>query len=1024
MSAVNNEGNSPLHMAVIFEKDSSVTTLITLGADPSARNKEGNSHTSIRSREQSRAITKNQAPTKEKLELPTTMQSEMSKGPYMYSNDVELGVNLPRKKSIAITKAKENKSIKRLIHSVELTYQLTGDKSLYKVYAGGPCRAGKSTLASVLIGEKIPFQWNSTDGLVIYFGRNGIDIDQKKMVPLKEGDRGHNVLAKIIRGKPDVFNETKPRELDKRKTLVRRTTSKNQNENNTSKSLIKDMPMHYSVTRTSTNEFANQKHTPIAKSDLQAEGKEAPGKIMSKVRNDILTLECQRLKLQSDILDKVRTGQYKIEIAPSDLIDFGGQKSYDMTHQLFIQHKGSFLLMFDGRFGLHNQLEDYPEGVTAASILKHWVDSILTYTADADDIMPMILFAATHRDMCEGDTTKMKECFLADIKEMFSSHEKKNHIHLDTLYFINGVDKNDVDIQRMTDQIVIFAMRQTSWGQRRPMQWVPLELQISNMKLKNINILTKANLQQVNVLNADLALDEHQMDDFLLVQHSLGKLMYYNLPGLDKFIIIHPPALVNILRSFVTDEKFWPADTNLRYILETMTKTGRIYKRDLLKIWKQPKFNQYMQEDGIKEFVLKLLVHLDILIVPKAFKQSSTDVYLVPCMIKATRPDFNNLGSQREKTICLQYILAHSSIPSALAYKVIGAAVIAWPLKEEKDRPCLYHKAAVLNVSEDDELRIWVDDNRVNVYLTNKKSLLSISPDIAASIQDCLTKNIESSLLFYHSSFGRTLNPTRVSELYYTEIGIPCGGGNCFISSLEVTKTNKWICKNGKEHNTNYVRYWIFDKSQKTCSVGCAGLTDIELQTQPSDKHLVRLGSQIEYGIFREFFLNLGMELQKWRSTESTYASHSTEGIRSMALRQWKTCNLSKLKDPTLKHISDALKEVNFDSHLVCQIFRENMDLVEHAELNLQADPTDQHLKELSNQIGNCPLQLGIELGLSFTEVEHSLFRFPKDLPGLVEDILLKWKAKSKVKTILSLMMALQRVDAGGVGYLREIAKP
>ncbi|CAG2219393.1 unnamed protein product [Mytilus edulis] len=87
------------------------------------------------------------------------------------------------------------------------------------------------------------------------------------------------------------------------------------------------------------------------------------------------------------------------------------------------------------------------EGTEAAAIIKHWVDSILTYTADTDEIMPMILFATTHRDMCE-EIQKMKESFLADIKEMFSSHEKKNHIHLETLYFINGVDKNDVEIKK------------------------------------------------------------------------------------------------------------------------------------------------------------------------------------------------------------------------------------------------------------------------------------------------------------------------------------------------------------------------------------------------------------------------------------------------------------------------------------------------------------------------------------------------------------------------------------------------
>ncbi|CAG2245970.1 unnamed protein product [Mytilus edulis] len=174
---------------------------------------------------------------------------------------------------------------------------------------GGPCRAGKSTLASVLIDEKIPLRWNSTDGLVIYFGRNG--------------DRGHDVLAKILRGKPDVLNISTPTELDQTKTPVSRNTSKNQNENNISKALIKELQMHHSVTRTSTNELENQTNTSITNSDFY------------------------RLKVRKR----------------------------------------------------------------------------------------------------QGDTAKMKECFLAEIKEMFSSHEKKNHIHLDTLYFINGVDKNDDEIK-------------------------------------------------------------------------------------------------------------------------------------------------------------------------------------------------------------------------------------------------------------------------------------------------------------------------------------------------------------------------------------------------------------------------------------------------------------------------------------------------------------------------------------------------------------------------------------------------
>lgn len=398
---------------------------------------------------------------------------------------------------------------------------------------------------------------------------------------------------------------------------------------------------------------------------------------------------------------------------------------------------------------------------------------------------------------------------------MFSLHEKKSHIHLDMVYFINAIDKSDVEIQRMTDQIVTFAMKQSSWGQRRPMKWVPLELQITNMRMKNINIIRKEDLRIVNKLNGDLALNERQLDDFLLVQHSLGKLMYYHIAGLDQFIIVHTPAMVNILRSFVTDEKFFPKDKNLKSILEKLTETGKIYKSDLLKLWQQDQFNQYMPENSIKDFVVELLIHLDVLIIPKAFKQtpSSAIVYIVPCMIKAIRSSSFNLNDrQRESTICIKYSIKRHSIPPALAYKVIGAALNAWPLKYESKRVCLYHKAAVLNVSEDNELRIRLDDNRVMVYLANDKSLLSISPDVAASVQECLTKNMELSLLFHYNSFGRKMQLTEISDLYTTEVGIPCGSDVCFLSVQEVMKKDRWICEKGKKHDTRYLRYWFFNK--------------------------------------------------------------------------------------------------------------------------------------------------------------------------------------------------------------------
>lgn len=70
-------------------------------------------------------------------------------------------------------------------------YQVLSDGSYEsfdnRVYVAGPCNVGKSTLASILIGEEIQHVWKSTDTLQIYFGQNGIHLKDKTMVPLPKG---------------------------------------------------------------------------------------------------------------------------------------------------------------------------------------------------------------------------------------------------------------------------------------------------------------------------------------------------------------------------------------------------------------------------------------------------------------------------------------------------------------------------------------------------------------------------------------------------------------------------------------------------------------------------------------------------------------------------------------------------------------------------------------------------------------------------------------------------------------------
>lgn len=100
-----------------------------------------------------------------------------------------------------------------------------------------------------------------------------------------------------------------------------------------------------------------------------------------------------------------------------------------------------------------------------------------------------------------------------------------------------------------------------------------------------------------------------------------------------------------------------------------------------------------------------------------------------------------------------------------------------------------------------------------------------------------------------------------------------------------------------------------------------SGLSDDELRTEPSNKHLARLVSQIDIESFREFYINLGMTKMQWNNNSDMYGSQSCEGRMSMALVKWKKSKLSDGKDPSLKDLSDALKKVNLEKHAICQVW-------------------------------------------------------------------------------------------------------
>ncbi|XP_071143583.1 uncharacterized protein [Mytilus edulis] len=897
-----------------------------------------------------------------------------------------------------------------------------------RVFLAGPCNIGKSSLASILIDEAIPKTWYSTDGLVIHFGRNGIDLQHRKMIPLKKGSG--DILTKLLLGHPELKKQQRrpvesqiEQNIDKNIDKVPGDPKSNLTTNESKLNpyyMDNFSPKQQRQKTKTTTQTQRQKTKTTTGMTSYGRHHQTPPETSQKTLKDLKGQPIHTAhSIQDDLQEKIKEGTYIMKIAPSDLVDFGGQKSFDMTHQLFIQHRGTFILMFDGRKGLYTELEEYPQGdVTAASILVHWINSILTYCTKSDDKMPRIVFAATHSDsFSEDEKKKLVVTFQEELTQMFSSHKLHEHILYNEVYFINATEEADEEIGRLKDKLVEIAFQQSTWGQLMPIVWVPLDLQISDMRTDGVKVITKEKLLEINKNNKELALSDRRIEDFLLVQHSIGKLLYFDEPALRDFIVIQPSAMVNILRAFITDRIFWPENGPIRDILENLSYTGVLTKTDLFTLWLQPAFKDILMNDRIQDYVVQVLLHLDILVEPKHYagKDFAADLYLVPCIVTSKFPPQIQNAATDKRTICFAYHLHETVVPSALSFKLIGAAISIWPLKVVDARLCLYYQAAAMDTDTRNELQIHVKGHRIVAYLVNATSKHLISPDLATTVQECLTLALGRILKFYGHCFGRQ-NQHVMSDLFEIEVGELCKGEACLIP-LSYAKTKaRWRCKNRKIHNTKFPLNWIVDKSKMQCDLNCEGL---EIETQlltPDDQHFVQLAKTMGIGDFYNFFIELGMEKTDYDNLNFRYFANPID-FMLMGLFEWRDKTESDQMTATFGKLQKALTAIE-RQHYMCQIHREDHTLVEQAHSRLQDVPSDDVIYALTdnNLIGDCVVHLGVELCLSIGDIRKTLYNFPRDLNGQVHDLLTKWKycnATKRVKpTIYRLMVALKHIKA------------
>ncbi|CAG2231739.1 unnamed protein product [Mytilus edulis] len=659
--------------------------------------------------------------------------------------------------------------------------------------------------------------------------------------------------------------------------------------------------------------------------------------------------------------------------------------------------RGTFVLIFNGGESINEEDGAY---------LVHWVNSVLTYckTLKKDDEFPKVLFVATHKDQVKGDIEEQRHSLETSIEILFQNHGGKAHLKYRPLIFVDARNKDDQDIDELKKQLVEVALDHPRCGELMPTKFVPLELQLAKKVEDKQNIVTIDELKHMNNQNEIMALDNDELKLFLKVNHALGKLIFFDEAGLRDKVIIDPVFLIDVLRSIVTEEQFWPH--NLLQIFKALKESGKLLKKELYEIWKQECFQMILEH---KEYMVEMLVHLDIICRQKDDTNGS-DYFIIPCMISTKRED--NLRMPFDRSIHLAYTFKDEVVPPAVLYRFIATFITIWKLQVSQNSSLLlFTDSADVSIDEEHDMRFDIQRNKLIITLSHKTMKTSIVSTIASTAQECLTHAITQISKFY---FSVTEDSDCSLDLpFTTQVGIVCGTTLCFLDHTCLSK-DEWICQDhNRKHKTDIASRWFADKvpaKGDRCNALCPGLDNTWLNRKLDDKRLGRLAVELTKEETKGIYMHLKDRKpdQTWKKIESNKTDEFDININ--ALHDWKkSTHLT-----TFNNIQESMKKEDIDTHKLCQILRDvqiNKELP-IAKLNLKPSRSD--MKILLNHIGKETFQLGIELGLSVVEMHQIQSNHVTNLRGQTEEVLCKWR-KQHHATYEVLVKTLYRLDLAGV---------
>ncbi|XP_052070156.1 uncharacterized protein LOC127708967 isoform X2 [Mytilus californianus] len=863
-----------------------------------------------------------------------------------------------------------------------------------RIYLVGPYNVGKTTIAAVLVNDEIPKERCPTNGIWVHLRRAGMNIEKREWVFYKsEISKSSSVLEGFLMSVN--YSGIAPKVT----TTIYERSGRTANK--------------YATDCETVDEPARKKlRLAKGESEVCLESSQ-----VSDTRHTLYSMiGATHTQMYNRIKEMLQNGQYEEKIAPVDIWDFGGQDVYYVTHQLFICYRGTFLLVFDGSKQMDDPLDvkSYLPGIseypTTSVYLLHWVNSILTYCKNTKDGYPKILFVATHKDLLhQHNVENRRREITRSLEILFQKHSGRHHLIFNPLIFVNATDKSDREMRMVKDQIVSIAFSHPKWGEPMPVAWITLELQIALRVEKGEFVLTKDALIAINTHETSVTLNEQALETFLKIQNSLGKIIYFNVKKLNKYIIINPLCLIQVLKSIVTIREHWPSGPDFSRTLLELSSKGIISKKNIFQIWQQPEFCNILP---YKDFMIDILCHLDILVAQKRYDNDTDDQvierYLVPSMITTPcKSEWIPEMISNEKSLCLIYNFEEDIIPTGLSYRILSSCLCIWDLKIIRAELQLFAGCAMFGINQNHDLILIIKKKQIIIYLVHAFGKSCIVRDVATSTQECLSVSIKKISDILNSAAG-----TSTSEMndmpFKFQVKASCG---CYVDYVKLKNASGdfWQCS---QHETstdiNQMTIW-FAKERIEDVFKCRHgqvLKDADLQQCPTNKQLAHLSRRLSINSCRELAKHLKVSQDSIQSIWDEYRYH-VDDYKFMLLWKWKVNN----RHTSLQDVLRAIKCIDEDDHKMCQIFIQDNFPIGIAEIVLNEIPKPSFLEDLINHIGIESFQLAIELDFDIPEIEIIRFESDRNIRNQTREILKRWIRRdgASVRSLVEALIHIQR---------------